>query len=156
MSAFDTFLTALSKTTNHQGILGEYHIEFPPNEHVDYWATPQNAVVFGWMGVDGVHYALLKIDNRICDESPVIQIGPMDFDEPYALLGPTFTDFLAIGCGSNRQVIEELLTVEDSGRPCLLDFLRSHFDDSRFLLDDPACDIAPWMTMIISKPEVDQ
>ncbi|MFN9753054.1 MAG: hypothetical protein ACK57U_16905, partial [Planctomycetota bacterium] len=71
MTAFNTFMTALGSAVTVDGVLGDEGVEFPPRENVDYWATPQNAVVFGWMGVDGVHYAILKIDGEIRDTSPV-------------------------------------------------------------------------------------
>ncbi|MEZ6134957.1 MAG: hypothetical protein R3C53_08620 [Pirellulaceae bacterium] len=127
-----------------------------PTEVVDYWATPQNAVVFGWMGVDGVHYAILKIDGQIRDESPVIQIGPMDFDEPYSLLAPTFTDYLAIGCGASRREIEGLLADEAAARSSLLDFMREHFLQRRFMSEGVDRDIGEYATMIIPKPEGEQ
>ncbi len=156
MTAFDTFLTALANATSRDGVLGDECIQYPPSEKVDYWATPQNAIVFGWMGVDGVHYAILKIDGQIRDESPVIQIGPMDFDEPHSLLAPTFTDYLAIGCGVNQEEIEVLLASEESGASSLLDFMRSHFTQSRFWSKGVNRDIGPYITMIVLKPDGEQ
>ena len=117
----------------------------------DYWATPENAVVFACMGCDGVHYAILKIDGEICDDSPVIQIGPMDFDEPYSLLAPTFIEYLAIGCGVPTERIGELLDRERDGEPILLDFLRSHFDQSRFWSDAVDRSIDPYLSLIQTK-----
>jgi len=132
MTSFDIFLNALSTATDLDGILGDECVEYPPSERVAYWATPQNAVVFGWTGGDGVHYAILKIAGHICDRSPVIQIDPMDFGEPYALLAPTFTEYLAIGCGVSLGEIEALLMREAAGQPSLLDFMRANFQRSRF------------------------
>ncbi len=156
MTAFESFLTALSNATNIDDVLGDECVEYPPDEQVGYWATPLNAVVFGWMGVDGVHYAILKIDGQILEESPVIQIGPMDFDEPYSLLAPTFMDYLAIGCGVDRNSIQQLLADEDMGRSRLLDFMRSNFKQSRFLSPDVSHDIRPYAAMIIPKPDGEQ
>ena len=156
MTAFNTYLTALSNATSLDGVLGDECAEFPPRENVDYWATPQNAVVFGWMGVDGVHYAILKIDGQILDTSPVIQIGPMDFDEPYCLLAPSFTDYLAIGCRATPNEIRRLLVAEESGRSSLLDFMRSDFKQSRFWSDGVDRDIGPYVSMIIPKPDGEQ
>lgn len=153
MTAFESFLKALNNTPSTEGILGDECLEYPPNEQVDYWATPQNAVVFGWMGVDGVHYAILKIDGQILDESPVIQIGPMDFDEPYSLLAPTFMDYLAIGCGVDRDSIQQLFADEDMGQSSLLEFMRSNFKQSRFLSPEVSHDIKPYAAMIIPKPD---
>lgn len=156
ITAFDTFLTALGNAASIDGVLGDECVEYPPTEDVDYWATPQNAVVFGWMGVDGVHYAILKIDGQIRDESPVIQIGPMDFDEPHSLLAPTFTDYMAIGCGASRKQIEDLLADEESGRSSLLDYMRAHFMQSRFWSEGVDRDIGMYVAMIIPKPDGEQ
>ena len=156
MTAFGVFLTALGNAAERDGVLGDECVEYPPSEEVDYWATPLNAVVFGWMGVDGVHYALLKVDGEIRDSSPVIQIGPMDFDEPYSLLAPTFVDYLAIGCGVARSEIEGLIALEESGRSALLDFMRANFQQSRFCADDVERDLGRYATMIVQKPEIVQ
>lgn len=153
MNAFDTFLTALSHAADFDGVLGDVCVEYPPSENVEYWATPENAVVFGWMGVDGVHYAILKINGQIRDTSPVIQVGPMDFDEPYSLLAPTFTDYLAIGCGVTPKEMKALLAREEAGNSSLLAFMRSNFQQSRFWSDGMDLDIGPFATMIVQKPD---
>jgi hypothetical protein len=152
MTVFDTFLSALSRAPNLDGILGDECVEYPPNEHVDYWATPKNAVVFGWMGCDGVHYAILKIDGELLERSPVIQIGPMDFDEPYSLLAPSFTDYLAIGCGATPSEIQRVVADEAGGRSSLLDYMRLHFKQSRFWSEGIDHDIGPYVGLIIPKP----
>lgn len=156
MTAFNTFLSALSSAVTLDGVLGNEGVEFPPRENVDYWATPQNAVVFGWMGVDGVHYAILKIDGEIRDTSPVIQIGPMDFEEPYSLLAPSFTAYLAIGCGTTPTEIQRVVADEESGRSSLLDFMRSNFNQSRFWSDGVNRNIGPYAAMIIRKRDGEQ
>jgi hypothetical protein len=156
MTAFETFLKALSNADNVNGVLGDEGLEYPPSETIDYWATPQNAVVFGWMGVDGVHYAILKIDDEIRETSPVIQIGPMDFDEPYSLLAPTFKDYLAIGCGVTVDRIQALLDKEERGNSTLLAFMRSTFQQSRFWADGVERDIGRYDSMIIRKPDNEQ
>ncbi len=156
MAAFDTFLAALCDATSLDGVLGDERVEYPPNEHVDYWATPQNAVVFGWMGCDGVHYAILKIDGQILDRSPVIQIGPMDFGEPYSLLAPTFADYLAIGCGVTPDEIKQVLDLQKNGTQSLVDYLRSRFQQSRFWTDGVDRDIGRYNDAIIRKPDGEQ
>ncbi|WP_145177990.1 hypothetical protein [Gimesia aquarii] len=107
-----------------------------------------NAVVFACMGCDGVHYAILKIDGEIRDHSPVIQIGPMDFDEPYSLLAPTFIEYLAIGCGALTEKIEDVLKREREGEIVLIDYLRSQFDQSRFWSDSVDHNIEPYLSLI--------
>ena len=151
MTAFDTFLSALSDATTLVGVLGDECLEYPPNEHVDYWATPENAVVFGWLGCDGVHYAILKVGGQIHDSSPVIQISPMDFGDPYSLLAPSFTDYLAIGCGATQSEIQRIIADEKAGRSSLLDFMRLNYEQSRFWSNDCDRDIGPYAAMIIPK-----
>ncbi len=150
MTSFEIFLQALGQATNRDGVLGEECLEYPPQENVDYEDTPENAVVFGWMGVDGVHYAILKIEGAIRNESPVIHVSPMD-GEPYSLLAPTFTDYLAIACDTDRNTIENLLANEISGTASLLDFMRARFDQSRFWVEDIDRDIGLYRSMIVPK-----
>jgi hypothetical protein len=153
MTAFDIFLNSLARANSLEGVLGEDNVIYPLDEEFDYSATPLNAVVFGSMGVDGVHYAILTIDGEIREESPVIVIRPMDFDEPYSLLAPTFTDYLARGCAVSREEIEDLLVAEQAGHSSLVEFMRSNFDGTRFFSDGPENDIGPYAKLIIPRPE---
>jgi hypothetical protein len=84
------FLHAVEKTRDRRGVQGDDRLVFPPHSDYGYESTPRNALTFGDMGVDGVHYAILKIDGAVTDESPVIHVGPMDFSEPYVVLGDCF------------------------------------------------------------------
>src|ERR1700722_735722 len=159
MTAFDTFLTAPGKTSNLERVLGADEVVYPPEEESGYPETPLNAVVFGWLGVDGVHYAILTIDGESRDESPVIQISPTSFDSPYMLLAPTFTDYLAKGCAVSRKEIKDLLAAEQAGRSSLEEFLRSHFDGMRFFPEgaaDAEYDLGPYAKLIIPRPEEEQ
>lgn len=153
MTSFDTFLNSLRNADGYDGVLGNESVEYPPSESVEYSATPQNAVVFGWMGVDGVHYAILKIGGSILENSPVLQIAPMDFDETYSLLAPTFKEYLARGCGVTLDKIQVLLDQEAAGSPALLAFMRSNFQQSRFWADGIEHDVGSYDSMIIRKPE---
>jgi hypothetical protein len=110
------------------------------------------------MGVDGVHYAILKIDGEIRDDSPVIQVSPFDSD-CYCLLAPTFTDYLAKGCGVSRKEIEDLLVAEQAGHSSIVEFMRSHFDGMRFFPEgaaDAEYDLGPYAKLIIPRPEEEQ
>ncbi len=159
MTAFDTFLNALGKASNLEGVLGKDHVVYPPEEETAYPETPLNAVVFGWMGIDGIHYAILKIDGEIRDDSPVIEVWPTDFDSPYWLLAPNFTDYLTSGCGVSRKEIEDLLAAEKSGNSSLVEFMRSHFDGMRFWpegAEDGERDLGPYAKLIVPRPEEKQ
>ena len=83
------------------------------------------------MGVDGVHYAILRVDEKIDDHSPVIQIAPMDFSEPYSLLADSFIEYLAVGCGITTAEMQRIFDSERDGRPALVAFLKERFDQSR-------------------------
>jgi hypothetical protein len=148
---FDIYLMALSLADTHNGVLGKEYVEYPPSEDYGYGATPRNAVVFGKMGVDGVHYAILKIGDQVCENSPVIQIDPMEWDCPHSLLAPTFKEYLAIGCGVKSAKIAALLSQEEAGEPVLLEYLRSRFRHSRFRGKGTDREIGPYLHLIIAK-----
>ena len=83
------------------------------------------------MGCDGVHYAILAIDGAIIDDSPVIHVSPMDFSDPYAVLGTSFLDYLAVACDLPASEPEDVFARERSGENTLVPFLRGHFSHSR-------------------------
>jgi hypothetical protein len=130
---FETFLRAVENTPKRDrlGVLGDDYLVFPPHPDYGYEATPRNALTFGTMGVDGVHYAILKIDGEVTDESPVVHVGPMDFSEPYVVLGDSFISYLAAACGVSIQEMESVFAEEREGRQKLVPFLKSHFVQSR-------------------------
>ena len=128
---FETFLRAIETTRDRQGVLGEDYLVFPPTPDYGYECTPRNALTFGAMGVDGVHYAILKIKGDVTDESPVIHVGPMDFSEPYVVLGESFLSYLAAACGVSDREMETVFEQERDGREMLVPFLKEHFEHSR-------------------------
>lgn len=130
-SYFATYLRALDASTDVQGVMGEECVIHPPNPDYGYECTPRNALTFGCMGVDGVHYAILELEGCITDESPVIQICPMDFSDCYQVLGESFLMFLADGCGEPRRVVEKAFAEERTGTPTLVAFLKERFTMSR-------------------------
>ena len=130
---FDTFVRAVENTPmrDRRGVLGDDELVFPPKPDYGYDATPRNALTFGAMGVDGVHYAILKVDGEVSDESPVIHVGPMDFSEPYVVLGDSFISYLAAACGVAIGEMESVFAEERAGRERLVPFLKEHFVHSR-------------------------
>src|SRR5438132_1061583 len=113
---FDTFLDAVRRCPESHGVLGEEYLVLPPKERwADYSCEPRNVLTFAKMGVDGVHYAIVKIDSEIRDDSPVIHVSPMDFDEPYCVLGASFLDYLAHGCDVSKQEMARVFEEERSG-----------------------------------------
>ena len=132
---FVTYLRALDRCPDWDGVLGEECVIHPPSPDYGYDSTPRNAVTFGCMGVDGVHYAVLALDGIVSDESPVIQVCPMDFDDPYQVLGESFLGFLADGCGVSREAMAATFAAEEAGSIVLIAHLRERFQMSR-LSDD--------------------
>lgn len=130
---FDTFLRAVESTPKRErfDILGDDYLVFPPHPDYGYDVTPRNAMTFASMGVDGVHYAILKIGGEVSDESPVIHVGPMDFSEPYVVLGDCFISYVAAACGVSISKMEAVFEDERAGGRVLVPFLKEHFVHSR-------------------------
>jgi len=128
---FHTFLEAIARAPDRDGVLGDEELTFPPVSDTGSYATPRNALTFGRMGVDGVHYAILTINGVVTDQSPVIHISPMDFSEPYAVLGESFLDYLAAACGVSVVEMQSVFEKEWADRNALLRFLRERFKHSR-------------------------
>lgn len=129
-SYFGTFIDALAKCKDRMGVLGSEYLVYPPREHSDYAATPRNVVTFGTMGVDGVHYVILKIDGQVEDSSPVIEISPTD-REPYNLLADSLLEYFSIACSVTRTEMQNVFDEERGGSPVLIAFLKKHFKHSR-------------------------
>lgn len=129
-TAFDIFTAALAKAPDIDGVLGDEQAVCPPDPAYGYHCTPTNALTFGLMGCDGVHYAILTIDGQVRDQSPVLQISPMDAD-CYHILSPTFLDYLAAGCGVTSTAMGDVLAREERGEAILVPFLRKHFSQRR-------------------------
>jgi hypothetical protein len=132
---FETYLRALDACLDRNGVLGEEYLLHPPNPDYGYENTPRNAITFGCMGVDGVHYAVLEIGGVVTDESPVVQVCPMDFDAPYQVLGESFLGFLADGCGVSREAMAAVFAAERAGAPALVTYLRERLQMSRLSND---------------------
>ena len=133
---FETYLRALDSCPDRDGVLDEEFVIHPPSPDYGYDSTPRNAIIFGCMGVDGVHYAVLAISGVVSDESPVVQVCPMDFDTPYQVLGESFLGFLADGCGVSREAMAAVFASERAGRPALVAYLRERLQMSRLSDDD--------------------
>ncbi|HEX4797253.1 MAG TPA: hypothetical protein VH370_25895 [Humisphaera sp.] len=129
-TAFDIFTGALAKAAGTDGVLGDERVISPPDPAYGYHCTPTNALTFGSMGVDGVHYAILTIDGEVRDESPVLEVSPMDGD-CYQVLAPSFLDYLAAGCGVTTAAMADVLAREERGEAVLVTFLRERFSQRR-------------------------
>lgn len=128
-SDFETFVSAIAKLDrrDRHGVLGEEELIFPPDPAYGYWATPQNALTFGAMGVDGVHYVILTKEGRAENQMPIIQVAPMDFSAPYTVYATSFLEFLAFACGAPKENVKSLISRQHEGTDDLVPFLKSNF-----------------------------
>ncbi|AFH63169.1 hypothetical protein ACVNS2_21145 [Paenibacillus caseinilyticus] len=71
---------------------------FVNTENFRYFSTPSDVVVFGNVGVDGVHYGFLTDYGTVADleEAPIVCISPMDFDRPVRIVAKNLKDFLRL------------------------------------------------------------
>ncbi len=148
---FATFVRAVERADDREGILGADRVLIPPTPDFGYSTTPRNAVTFADMGCDGVHYAILALDGVITDESPVIHVSPMDFSEPYAVLGTSFLDYLAVACDVPVSEVEDVFARERSGADTLVRFLRAHFSHSRLYNDARFARLVSHLARIVPK-----
>ncbi|MDT0161313.1 hypothetical protein [Bacillus sp. AG4(2022)] len=63
-----------------------------------YFNTPSDVVVFGRIGVDGVHYGFLTDYGSAADleTAPIVCVSPMDFDAPTRIVARNIKEFLGI------------------------------------------------------------
>jgi hypothetical protein len=132
---FQTFIDGFAAVEQKSRRLGGDDVLCPPTNDYGYQSTPKNAVTFASMGVDGVHYAILKIDGQVRDDSPVVQVSPMD-SEDVTVLAESLLSFLAVGCGVSARKMQAVFDAERSGKSQLLPFLFEFFDPYRLLGED--------------------
>lgn len=78
-----------------------------------YDGDPANTTPFARMGCDGVHYSFLQIDGKVRDDSPVVQINPMDADDAFAIVGADLTEFIGWEVHSQRALSKMMLAEGD-------------------------------------------
>jgi hypothetical protein len=149
---FETFLHALENNKDKQGVLGDEWVVFPPNPDYGYNSTPLNALTFATMGVDGVHYAILTEKGAVSDNSPVIQICPMDFSDLYQVLASSFLSYLSKGCGVPLQEMEVVFEEERIGKRVLVPLLKVHFDQQRLWGQTGSRNLDRFLDLIEQKP----
>jgi hypothetical protein len=138
---FQTFIDAYSAINERERELGGDYVLCPPEDDFGYSSTPKNALTFARMGVDGVHWAILKIDGEVKDDSPIVYVSPMDSHD-VTIMAESLLDFLAFGCRVSPSKMEAVFDAERSGSHRLFSFLTKHFQRDGLLADDR---IAPLM-----------
>jgi hypothetical protein len=137
---FEIFIRAFAVLDERSRVLDGDNVLCPPSEDYGYQSTPKNALTFASMGVDGVHYAILKRDGVVRDDSPVVHVSPMDSDD-ITVLAESFLRYLADGCRVSEEQMEAVLEAERAGKPELVDFLSERFDGSSLLAEERTDDL---------------
>jgi hypothetical protein len=132
LTHFQTFVDSFTTLDKDARRLAGDYILCPPSEDYGYQSTPKNSLTFAAMGVDGVHYAILRICGHVRDDSPVVYVSPMD-SRDVAVLAESFLAFLANGCGVPLRKMQAVFGAERSGKRKLVPFLSKHFDFDRLL-----------------------
>ncbi len=67
-------------------------------ENFRYFNTPSDVVVFGNIGVDGIHFGFLTDYSSITDLelAPIVCICPMDFERPTRIVANNLREFLRV------------------------------------------------------------
>jgi len=63
-----------------------------------YFNTPSDVVVFGNIGVDGIHYGFLTDYGSVTDleVAPIVCVCPMDFERPTRIVAKNLREFLRV------------------------------------------------------------
>jgi hypothetical protein len=140
LTHFDIFMRTFAAFDERSRVLDGGHILCPPFEDFGYQSTPKNALTFASMGVDGVHYAVLRREGVVRDDSPVVQVSPMDSDD-VTVLADSFRRYLADGCKVSEEQMEALFEAERSSRRELVEFLSERFDGTSLLAEERTNDL---------------
>ncbi|MFJ7735066.1 hypothetical protein ACIQ2D_01890 [Lysinibacillus sp. NPDC097287] len=67
-------------------------------EDFRYFNTPSDVIVFGNIGVDGIHYGFLTDYGSVTDLelAPIVCVCPMDFDRPTRIVAKNLREFLSV------------------------------------------------------------
>lgn len=84
-------------------------------ENYRYFNTPSDVVVFGNIGVDGVHYGFLTDYSSITDleAAPIVCVSPMDFERPTRIIAKNLYEFLSVNL-SDRELFYNQFESEDN------------------------------------------
>lgn len=67
-------------------------------EDFRYYNTPSDVVVFGNLGIDGIHYGFLSDYGSVpnLEEAPIVCVMPMDFERPTRIVAKNLREFLRV------------------------------------------------------------
>jgi hypothetical protein len=128
MDVFDSFREAMRLANSRSGVLGEDSLVWPFKGTSGYQATPAGSIIFSQMDVDGVHYCYIPTDSTVHPAGSVLQVSPMDFSDPIAVLAHSFEEYLARMCAVPVSRIRQ----ESAASPAsFLAFIKANFNDRR-------------------------
>ncbi|MBS4176938.1 hypothetical protein [Lederbergia citrea] len=94
----------LKKLIELQNVLGDpeqFYLGFNfylSLENFRYFNTPSDVVVFGNIGVDGIHYGFLTDFGSVnnLEVAPIVCVNPMDFERPIHIVAKNLSEFLRV------------------------------------------------------------
>jgi hypothetical protein len=84
--------------------------------------SPLNSISFARTGGDGVHFGLLKLNNEIDNESPVVMTVPCNIDCINTIVGENLYDFLCLGSVTGFFFLEQLSYKKERYLDTIFDF----------------------------------
>ncbi|WP_409274604.1 hypothetical protein V1499_06020 [Neobacillus sp. SCS-31] len=84
-------------------------------ENFRYFNTPSDVVVFGNIGVDGIHYGFLTDFGSVSDLeiAPIVCICPMDFERPARIVAKNLAEFLRVNLADSALFYNEFNSEKD-------------------------------------------
>ena len=149
-SHFETFISAFAALDERSRLLAGDWVLCPPRDDYGYQSTPKNSITFASMGCDGVHYSILKRDGLLREDSPVVQVNPMDSND-VIVIAQSFLHFLADGCAVSTDEMEAVFQDVITGKILLVDFLSKHFDCLRLLDEERTANLGATFGHLIER-----
>ena len=84
-------------------------------EDFRYFNTPSDVVVFGNLGVDGIHYGFLSDYGSVpnLEEAPIVCVMPMDFERPTRIVAKNLREFLRVNWADSELFYNQFGSEED-------------------------------------------
>lgn len=111
-------------------------IIFSFNDPIKYDCTPTDAIIFGWTGVNGDHFAFVTYNHKITDlnQAPIIFVQPMNPDNEVMIAANNLTEFLSLYIELKEFYILERFVYCETESDFKRDyekFYRSHIDSNK-------------------------
>ncbi|WP_054710534.1 hypothetical protein [Bacillus sp. JCM 19041] len=111
----------LQKLIDLESVLGDseqfyhglhFYLSF---EQCRYFNTPSDVIVFGHIGIDGIHYGFLTDYGSVTDleEAPIVCVSPMDFDRPTRIVAKNLREFLSVNLNDSELFYNQFASEED-------------------------------------------